>query len=700
MRSISLAFSIFLFITSFLTAQPKLQIPLDPGRISPLNDAIQTANGDYLMCSGVIPSNPFAGANINLTRFTPGDGVLWSRDLELEKGINRAKILEWPSEDALLVAAVVLDSAQNKVLIKCTPDGQVIWARRYGDDFDIFPANLGRADVWPEDDGTAILAGGPSVQANSTDPNDLFIGRIDANGQLIWANKICFSCNNGDDAVFADLLKTQDGNYVLAGSIEPVGVGFPNLNVLLIKFDVDGNLLWSKYYTPDAQSFVRPDAFAIHLTERPNGNLVVAGYLEDVGTFQRGLVLETMPDGALAEVQSIELINSDHEIQVNNAIPLGNEQLAISMGTRQDTLASVAVELNIIAQIGLDNFISWQHNYLTEPSVGYLTPTDVFFPQRGGGFAYFPSFAQGFDSFFSYFILTDEQGSNGCEGPVSISVREETGFAVTDISPTLEALTQEAGFGVNTVDFNGYVIDLPVVDLGPDTTSCDTIPIVLDASINGNYQYLWNTGDTTATLSADTTGLYAVSVTNTDSCLQLVDSIRVSFVAGLPELTLSLDTTGFCTDSMLTLIANVSNADSVVWSTGETADTIKVADAGSYTAEAFNFCGSNLSSIEVELPRCKTICPFFFPNVFTPNSDGTNDLFRPVGECPEISDYQLEVYNRWGDKVYDSTLPSDGWDGQVNGEPAPSDVYIWVAMYTIPDQEGMIKEQGDVTLLR
>jgi hypothetical protein len=71
--------------------------------------------------------------------------------------------------------------------------------------------------------------------------------------------------------------------------------------------------------------------------------------------------------------------------------------------------------------------------------------------------------------------------------------------------------------------------------------------------------------------------------------------------------------------------------------------------AGNYTIRLnIAGCGFTADTLEVSSK------PFQIPNAFTPNGDGSNDLFRPLLECPD-GDYRFEVYNRWGQKVFSST---------------------------------------------
>lgn len=86
-----------------------------------------------------------------------------------------------------------------------------------------------------------------------------------------------------------------------------------------------------------------------------------------------------------------------------------------------------------------------------------------------------------------------------------------------------------------------------------------------------------------------------------------------------------------------------------------------------------------------------------YPNAFTPNSDGANDIFLPVMFCP-VLDYHLAVYNRWGELVFETVESSQGWDGTIKGQVAPVDVYAWVLEFR--SGASRMRRTGSVTLLR
>jgi gliding motility-associated-like protein len=87
------------------------------------------------------------------------------------------------------------------------------------------------------------------------------------------------------------------------------------------------------------------------------------------------------------------------------------------------------------------------------------------------------------------------------------------------------------------------------------------------------------------------------------------------------------------------------------------------------------------------------------PNAFTPNGDGANDSFG-LAIVEGIANVQsMDIYNRWGNKVFSSTEPNARWDGNIDGKPASSDVYVYVIYYRGGD--GALQfAKGEVTLLR
>lgn len=90
----------------------------------------------------------------------------------------------------------------------------------------------------------------------------------------------------------------------------------------------------------------------------------------------------------------------------------------------------------------------------------------------------------------------------------------------------------------------------------------------------------------------------------------------------------------------------------------------------------------------------------FVPNAFTPNSDGQNDVFKPQGEGIDDGNYSFQVYDRWGQLVFETSSPEEGWDGTKNGEPLPEGVYVWKVELKDAYKGTGYEKEGHVTLIR
>ncbi len=67
----------------------------------------------------------------------------------------------------------------------------------------------------------------------------------------------------------------------------------------------------------------------------------------------------------------------------------------------------------------------------------------------------------------------------------------------------------------------------------------------------------------------------------------------------------------------------------------------------------------------------------YVPNAFTPDGDGVNDYFYPEVIGADTEDFELLIFNRWGELIHTSNNPTTGWDGYYNGMEVQSDVYVW-----------------------
>jgi gliding motility-associated-like protein len=88
-----------------------------------------------------------------------------------------------------------------------------------------------------------------------------------------------------------------------------------------------------------------------------------------------------------------------------------------------------------------------------------------------------------------------------------------------------------------------------------------------------------------------------------------------------------------------------------------------------------------------------------FPSAFTPNGDGFNETFSAIHSAT-FSVFHLEIYSRWGQKVFESFDPDVGWDGTYKGRSAPEGVYTYVFNGSYMFRESRIERKGTLTLIR
>ena len=87
------------------------------------------------------------------------------------------------------------------------------------------------------------------------------------------------------------------------------------------------------------------------------------------------------------------------------------------------------------------------------------------------------------------------------------------------------------------------------------------------------------------------------------------------------------------------------------------------------------------------------------PNAFSPNGDGINDIYKPKDGYQNISEFHAYIYNRWGQKLFDWTDPSTGWDGTYRGKPVKDGVYFCLVKAKGTDGK-TYNIKRDVNLLR
>lgn len=233
-----------------------------------------------------------------------------------------------------------------------------------------------------------------------------------------------------------------------------------------------------------------------------------------------------------------------------------------------------------------------------------------------------------------------------------------------------------------------------------DTALCQGAVLLLDADF-GTGIYKWeatppqrddqnNTNQSTYYIYSP--GFFTVTAT-VGHCV-FRDSLHVVFNDTL-QMSLPKDTT-LCQGETFIIKPTVNTTD-FLWQDGSSGATFTALTTGMYRITATNGCGSDTASMNIIFEPCP--CALLLPNAFTPNGDGLNDNFRPLHAC-DMEQYSMTIFNRYGERIYFSTDPLQGWDGKIKGKQLNIGNYIWSVIYTKPSNKEKIQKQGSVLLLR
>jgi gliding motility-associated-like protein len=243
--------------------------------------------------------------------------------------------------------------------------------------------------------------------------------------------------------------------------------------------------------------------------------------------------------------------------------------------------------------------------------------------------------------------------------------------------------------------------DLPF-DLGPDTTIClhDSVQLIAPP---GFASYSWSPvhydiDDPYARMpfvypGKDTS--YTCVAFKYPGCT-VTDTIHITVLAGVPGGLLP-DSASFCKGGTVEL-KPAGTWNDYLWSDGGKTPTLQVAAPGLYWLMVTdgNKCTGRDSITVVELNCRKGI---HYPNAFSPNSDGHNDLFRAILGVLPLS-YDLVIYNRWGEKVFETKDPLCGWNGQFKGQKQEAGGFAWYAVFKFAGEEKDTMMKGVVILVR
>jgi len=228
---------------------------------------------------------------------------------------------------------------------------------------------------------------------------------------------------------------------------------------------------------------------------------------------------------------------------------------------------------------------------------------------------------------------------------------------------------------------------------------CPGDTIHLSAEIGLSEAYTWSTGSSASAIQVFGPGDYSVTIET--PCLELERTVIITLAEGA-ELPPYIENIKACADELPLTIGLPNMGFELRWDDGSIGETLEVSAKGNYTAIYEGPCGSRNFSVDVRIDKCS--CEVFVPNAFSPNGDGLNDIFTPVFDCDPF-DYFFEVYNRWGDVVFETNKLLAGWNGSYLGNEYYGDLnlYVWRIEASYRDADGIIRplvKTGNVMMVK
>jgi gliding motility-associated-like protein len=228
------------------------------------------------------------------------------------------------------------------------------------------------------------------------------------------------------------------------------------------------------------------------------------------------------------------------------------------------------------------------------------------------------------------------------------------------------------------------------VDTVSQSASCDSI-VALDLIVKPSSftRMVDSICSGQSFLGYSSSGTYLDTFSAANGC----DSIRTLSLTVMepPDPDLG-NVSSLCLGDSLVLSPGVFS--SYLWQDGSVLDHFVVTKTGTYSVTVTNTCGSATKAITITAGACH----INFPNAFTPTRGGKNAVFMVLTSF-NLQQYDLSVYNRSGQKVFETHDQGEGWDGSFNGKAQESGTYVWACSFK-NNSSVLTTMKGTVLLIR
>jgi gliding motility-associated-like protein len=261
------------------------------------------------------------------------------------------------------------------------------------------------------------------------------------------------------------------------------------------------------------------------------------------------------------------------------------------------------------------------------------------------------------------------------------------------------------------VNFNGA----SPISVNVNSSTCAGNNVQLLAT--GGLSYVWTPAESLSNPSIanpvanpDTTTTYTVSIQTLngfgDTCVQTLSTTVFVSDPSLFVISATVDDDTILEGESTVLHALTDTSFSIEWTPGQTlsdsSDFNPIAtpsETTTYSVSIVDSSGCTASAsitVYVVSMKCE-VADIFVPNTFTPNGDGNNDVLYVRGN--QIDEIYFTIYNRWGEKVFETNSLTKGWDGYYNAQKLDPAVFAWYLSAKCYNGN-TIEKKGNVTLIR
>ena len=538
--------------------------------------------------------------NHTLIKYEECGKVEWSKKIHLS---SLHELFVSSSNDIYILSRGADTGGTNgynkSVVTKLSSNGSIKWSKMYGDNtFNHYTYSL------QEDSQGNIVFYSNMTDANN--PNYNLLAKINPQGDVIWSKKYNYGY------IWGNCIATSDQGFL-----------FREGNIFN-KVDLNGVLQWAEITYHDGTMYGEPievsDGYIF-----PNGSGDDYFSLDKIDksgeSFSNSLVRTTFK-----ETQT-NLITDEH----GNIIVVVNETWNNPL-YQKPVVLTFDKNLHLLFEYKID--LPFMARKITMNENGYLIAVG----------------SSNENHLVVASILHAEAFNNCLMDSSTVSIESDTSWTANHntfvSSHTLLITDLNTTMSLTNVDlYYNSPCSSPVLELGEDTTICDSVSFTLKNQFPYDFEsYRWSTGEINPSITVNEDGTYWV--VGYYNCMQdsIVDSISIQFLSSpTPDIPGSVN---FCEDTVLNIEVTQCKGCHYLWSTGDTTQSIQINRKEEVWVEVIDVTGCTIK----KYVNIGCDCDLMLPNIFTPNSDLINDELH-IDQLP-FRHYTYSLFNRWGKLVF------------------------------------------------